>query len=97
MATTNDPDNWTDEDWKKHDAALNRPCKAAADQFARDLDLLGWKIVMNRNLEPGEPEVRWPMNGTRGPCPSWAEDCCRTCAPTASISAGEKPAGWRPQ
>jgi hypothetical protein len=29
---------------------------------------------MNRDLEPGEIEVCWQMNGTQGPCPSWAED-----------------------
>jgi hypothetical protein len=73
MTTTSNPDNWTDEDWKQHDAALNRLCSAGADQFARDLDTLGWKIVPQRAWEPDEIEHGWPMNGTRGPCPWWAD------------------------
>ena len=74
MTMTADPDDWTDEDWEQHDAALNRLCKPKADQFARDLDLLGWKIVPQRAWEPDEPPRGWPMNGTKGPCPWWAED-----------------------
>jgi hypothetical protein len=65
----------TDDDDKQEEAAYRRLCSARADQFARDLDRLGWKIVMQRPLEPGEPTPRgWPMNGTEGPCPWWAED-----------------------
>jgi hypothetical protein len=30
--TSNNSDDWTDEDWKAHDAAFNRLCKPAADK-----------------------------------------------------------------
>ena len=68
------PDEWSEKEWEAHDAAYDRLCRRSADQFARDLDLLGWKIVPQRSLEPGEVVHRWPMNGSKGPCPWWAED-----------------------
>jgi hypothetical protein len=68
------PDEWTEKEWEAHDAAYVRLCRHSADQFTRDLDLLGWKIVPQRSLEPGEVLHGWPMNGSKGPCPWWAED-----------------------
>jgi hypothetical protein len=70
------PDGWTDADLARHDAALDRLMHRSADQFARDLDLLGWKIVPQRSPEPGEAldNWSWPMNGSKGPCPWWAHD-----------------------
>ena len=57
-------------------AAEQRLDGPAADQFARDLDLLGWKIVPQRIPEKfGKKFERWwLMNGSQDPCPSWAYD-----------------------
>jgi hypothetical protein len=70
------PDEWTEKEWEAHDAALDRLLRRSADQFARDLDLLGWKIVSQRDPDPGETldNLRWSMNGSKGPCPWWAKD-----------------------
>jgi hypothetical protein len=65
------PDTWTDAEY---DAAMNRLCSRSADQFARDLDVLGCKIVPQRGWEPGDPQHGWPMNGSKSCCPLWAED-----------------------
>jgi hypothetical protein len=88
---TSDPDTWTEADWARHDAARNRMCSARADQFARDLDLLGWKIVPQRSLEPGEPSYGWPMNGTKGATPWWAEPFDPPKPPTLRLLNGDKP------
>ncbi len=54
-------------------AALDRVMGRRGDRIARDLDLLGWMIVVNpENNNPG----RWPMSEP-GPCPSWAEPASR--------------------
>lgn len=63
-----DTDTWTATDWQRHDAAHRRLCSHKADQFARDLNLCGWKIV------PQDPsDGRWICFD--GPCPSWADAC----------------------
>jgi hypothetical protein len=65
----NNPGTWTDTDWARHDAALHRLLRRSADQFARDLDLLGWMIVPQpQHAGTG----RWSMSFS-GPCPDWAE------------------------
>jgi hypothetical protein len=51
MMNRDDPDTWTEADWNAYDDALDRLCSFKADQFARDLDRLGWKIVLQ---EPGD-------------------------------------------
>jgi hypothetical protein len=51
MMNRDDPDTWTEADWNAYDDALDRLCSLKADQFARDLDRLGWKIVLQ---EPGD-------------------------------------------
>jgi hypothetical protein len=46
----------------------------AADAFAWALDVLGWKIVLQRGSDfPGQ-DMRWPMHGAEYPCPTWAID-----------------------
>jgi len=60
------PYEWTEKEWEAHDAALDRLRRRPADQFARDLDLCGWKIVSQQDPEPGETldNLRWSMNGS---------------------------------
>jgi hypothetical protein len=52
--------------------AMDLICSAAADDFARALDLLGWKIVRQDEVRGGVVHL-WPMNGTPGYCPQWAD------------------------
>ena len=66
-----DPQDWTDAEWAAHDDAWIRLMRRCTDQCARDLDLLGWKIVR----KDGDPQ-RWPtswLTRNDGPFPSWAE------------------------
>jgi hypothetical protein len=90
MMNRDDPDTWTEADWNAYDNALDRLCSFKADQFARDLDRLGWKIVLQ---EPGEdPHGRpivWPMNGSKGPCPWWAHDGFNAPPPLRLIKGGK--------
>src|SRR5262249_59018900 len=71
-------------------ALLDSP---AGRQFFNALDTVGWKVVLQRPLFPGEPEARWPVPiGTRAKWPAW----CNHEFSAAEI-AKEKRAAKRPK
>jgi hypothetical protein len=56
------------------DTAMEITSTPKCDEIMLALDTLGWWLVMNRPLEPGEIPRKWPLNGPTDYCPDW-------CAP----------------
>ena len=57
---------------------MDRDCRLLsgpkADAFTLALDRMGWKIVMNRPLDPGEMPRRWSLNDPCDDCPDWCDN-----------------------
>jgi hypothetical protein len=56
----------------KYNSAINQADERVngveAEEFARALDVLGWKIVSQ------DDDTKWPMDPEYGPVPEWAND-----------------------
>ena len=82
-----DPDTWTDEDWRKYDAASAQFEGRKGESIARALDMMGWMIVPQPWV--ADPGARWPMMDAHD-CPAWAEPVGRRKRPGLRLIEGGK-------
>jgi hypothetical protein len=62
-------------------------CSEFAEEFSRALDRMGWAIVPHRALWDGH---KWPVDGSYGYVPTWADDCSVTEKPALQVIKGGK-------
>ena len=67
-------------DFKQMDRDYELLSGPKADAFTLALDRMGWKIVMNRPLDPGEMLRRWSLNDPCDDCPDFrtTSNLCRS-------------------